>query len=151
MNDTTEVDNDKQDRATYKVPLVGHGTIYVEADSPKNAVQVAQNHATPRDLRVEFDVNHHEAYRVESIDSYRGTPANADDTESQHIEVPSFPTAQDLRRTRQALGLSLTDVAEELDVYAHSVGRWERGESNISLEQAKRYARVLRQLQFEGE
>ena len=50
------------------------------------------------------------------------------------------------RAIRQGAGLSLRDIARELDVYPMTVLRWERGERVPRAEAAERYARLLKRL-----
>lgn len=62
----------------YRVPLTGHGVVYVKSDSPDEAVREAKVHASTDDLELVFDVNHAETYSVELVPVHCGTLANAE-------------------------------------------------------------------------
>jgi len=150
MNQNTADETDETDRTTYKVPITAHGGVYVVADDEDEAIEEALNHADAGELEKSRDISRE---RVRQDEPAYGTPANVSDPtpENQRVAFPSVPDVQDLRRARKALDLTLPEVARYLDVSASGVGKWEREESAISLEQANRYASVLSRLQRDEE
>lgn len=146
----TTADGDEENRRTYKVPITAHGGVYVVASDEEEAVEEAVNAVDSGELETSRDID---LERVREDEPAYGTPANVSDPdpETTYVSVPSFPTVDELRRAREELDLTLSEVAEWLDVSASGVGKWERGDRAISLEQARNYASVLSRLSRDEE
>jgi DNA-binding transcriptional regulator YiaG len=64
----------------------------------------------------------------------------------QVAEARQFIASGEARSIREALGLSLFDVAPSIPADPSAIGRWERGERTPRGAVAVKYARLLRRL-----
>jgi len=65
----------------------------------------------------------------------------------QVAEAKALIASGEARRLREALNLSLLDVARHVIADPSTIGRWERGERNPRGVSAIRYCRLLKRLQ----
>lgn len=146
-NDTTRDrgngEEQHSDQTTYRVPITAHGGVYVVADDKETASEEAVTSVDSGTLELSRDIS---LERIREEEPVSGTPANVSESESDRVSVPVVPSVQELRRVRERRGFSMAEVARYLDVTASGIGKWEREDSAISLEQASNYAQALRRL-----